>query len=283
MKPQITLSLYGIITNFFLFIGKLVVALLSGSIALFSDAFNSLVDVMSSIVSFFAIKVSRKKADEGHPLGHHQAEPIAGLLIAIFAFTLAIDIFQGIVTSFLAGYTAHITFLVFAILLLTIIVKIIMSYIFLKKAREFQSPVLKANGIDSRNDVFVSLLALIGVYFTYIGYAFIEVIFAIAISLIILYTAFLLAKENISYLMGSSLSKAYIERVKKRILAVHGVKGHGKVIAFYTGSYINIESEIIVDKNLLLKDAHQIREHVRKRLIDLPYVNHVDVYLGIGF
>lgn len=280
MKHQVKLTIYGIITNFFLFLGKLTVALLSGSIAVFSDAFNSLVDVLSSTVTFFAVRISHKRADKEHPIGHHQAEPIAGLLIAIFAFSLAIEILQGIINTFLDGYSATISILVFVVMSCTIIVKIIMSFIFLHEAKIHKSPALKANGIDSRNDVFASFLALIGIVFTYYGYAWLEVVAAFAIALLIIYTGYELAKENIKYLMGGAISKVQFKKIEERILAVYGVKGHGNLKAFYSGNYVNVEVEIYVNDKKSLKDASHIRDHVREVVLSLPYVNHVDVYLG---
>ena len=88
-KEQITLI--GIFFNTLLFVAKIFVGLLSNSLAVMSDAFNSLTDVISSISIFIAVKVSSKKADEGHPFGHHRAEPTAGLIVAIMAGILGFE------------------------------------------------------------------------------------------------------------------------------------------------------------------------------------------------
>ena len=74
-----------IICNTFLFGIKITAGLMSNSLAIISDAVNSLTDIVSSVIIFFSVKTSSKQADEGHPFGHHRAEPIAGLIVAIFA------------------------------------------------------------------------------------------------------------------------------------------------------------------------------------------------------
>ena len=81
-----------IICNTFLFGIKITAGLMSNSLAIISDAVNSFTDIVSSVIIFFAVKTSSKQADEGHPFGHHRAEPIAGLIVAIFAGILGFEI-----------------------------------------------------------------------------------------------------------------------------------------------------------------------------------------------
>ena len=63
-------SIFGLISNTFLFIIKITVGLSIGSIALISDAFNSLMDIVASIAPIYSISVSQRKADQDHPFGH---------------------------------------------------------------------------------------------------------------------------------------------------------------------------------------------------------------------
>src|SRR4030067_815864 len=87
-------TVINIIGNTALFALKLVGGLLSGSIALISDALNSLNDIAASIATFICVRISDKQADEGHPFGHSRAEPIAGLIIAVLAGILGFEVIR---------------------------------------------------------------------------------------------------------------------------------------------------------------------------------------------
>src|SRR3989338_4545670 len=112
-------TLLGIVGNIVLFILKIIVGLMYNSIAVISDSINSFTDIIASVIVFISVKVSAKKADEGHPFGHYRAEPIAGLIVAIFtgivgfeviklAFNKIIDgetIIKGIAPMLVMGFT----------------------------------------------------------------------------------------------------------------------------------------------------------------------------------
>ena len=92
-------SAIGIITNIFLLILKIIASIMTGSIAIISDAINSFFDVFSSIAIFVAVKFSKKEADKGYPFGYKRAEPIVALLIAFLAVILAFQIIKSAITG----------------------------------------------------------------------------------------------------------------------------------------------------------------------------------------
>ncbi|MFQ5586803.1 MAG: cation diffusion facilitator family transporter, partial [Thermodesulfobacteriota bacterium] len=96
-------TVVGIVFNTLLFVLKLVTGIMSGSIALISDAFNSLTDIVTSVAIFICVRISDKEADEGHPFGHTRAEPIAGLIVAILAGILGFEIIRASVKRLISG------------------------------------------------------------------------------------------------------------------------------------------------------------------------------------
>ena len=85
-------TLTGIAGNTILFIVKGTIGVASGSIALLSDAFNSLVDVVASIAIWYSVHVADREPDADHPFGHQRAETIAALAVAIFTAILGFEI-----------------------------------------------------------------------------------------------------------------------------------------------------------------------------------------------
>src|SRR3989337_4256388 len=115
-----------IICNTFLFGIKITAGLMSNSLAIISDAVNSFTDIVSSVIIFFAVKTSSKQADEGHPFGHHRAEPIAGLIVAIFDGILGFEIFRTSVFQLVSLHEHNIGIFTILVLLISIGRKFIM-------------------------------------------------------------------------------------------------------------------------------------------------------------
>src|SRR3972149_221491 len=116
-----------IICNTFLFAIKITAGLISNSLAIISDAVNSLTDIVSSVIIFFAVKTSSKQADEGHPFGHHRAEPIAGLIVAIFAGILGFEILHTSILKLMEPHEHKIGIYAITVLLVSIGMKLLMS------------------------------------------------------------------------------------------------------------------------------------------------------------
>src|SRR5574337_1599738 len=115
-----------VICNTFLFAIKISAGIMSNSLAIISDAFNSLTDIISSIIIFFAVKTSSKQADEGHPFGHHRAEPIAGLIVAIFAGSLGFEILRTSVFKLMETHVHRISIYSIIVLVVSIGMKLVM-------------------------------------------------------------------------------------------------------------------------------------------------------------
>jgi len=272
-------AVYGIVFNSILFVAKLIVGLLSNSLAVLSDAFNSLTDIVSSIGIFMAVKISNKKADEGHPFGHQRAEPIAGLIVAIFAGILGFEILRTAFKQIINPEPHLIGFGAIAVLIFTMVVKTFMSFYFIKQGKVHNSPAIKATGIDSRNDVFVSSVALIGVISAIYGSAVFDDIAALFVGLFILYSGYKIGMENIDYLMGKSPPAEYVKKIKTIAKRIKGVTGLNSVRAHYVGSFIHIEVHIEVNKNLSTEKSHKIGKDVQRAIESLDYVNKAFIHI----
>ena len=259
-------TLIGLAGNIFLFAIKLIAGVISGSLALISDAINSLTDIFASIAIFICVRVSDKEADEGHPFGHHRAEPIAGLIVAILAGVLGFEVIRVSVERLISPETLSIGFLSLMVPIITIITKGVMAW-HLKRVGELaNSPAIKASAFDSFNDVFVSFTALIGILGAQQGYDLMDPIAGFFISLWIIYAGYKIGVENIDYLMGRSPDREFMKLIEDATKGTIGVKSLNKIRAHYVGNFIHVEMHIAVDKNLSTFDSHAIGEDVELRL-----------------
>ncbi len=93
----------GIIGNILLFGGKIVIGLWFHSIAIISDSLNSFTDIIASLVVYISIRTSYQAADPQHPYGHKRAQPIAGLIVAIFTGIVGFEVITQSVNRLLTG------------------------------------------------------------------------------------------------------------------------------------------------------------------------------------
>lgn len=272
-------SIINILGNCFLFVIKLIAALLSGSIALLSDAFNSLTDIVSSIAIYVCVKISNREADEGHPFGHSRAEPIAGLVVAILAGILGFEIMRTSVLRFFEGGDVKTSAFIIAIPLITIVVKLVMAYYFKRVGRDIHSPAITASGVDSLMDVFVSAAALTGLVGVMLGLPWLDPVAGLIISFWIIYTGYSIGVDNIDYLMGKAPEAELMEEIKNAALGVKGVQDINTVRAHYVGPFIHVEIHVEVAKYLSTFDAHEISDAVEDALSALSAIEKAFVHI----
>lgn len=268
-----------IICNTFLFAIKISAGIMSNSLAIISDAINSLTDTISSIIIFIAVRTSSKQADEGHPFGHHRAEPIAGLIVAILAGILGFEILHMSVFKLMEPHVHKIGIPAIITLLISIGMKLIMSNYFKKVSIKINSPALLASSIDSRNDVCISATALVGVGCGLFGYAQMDDIAATLISFWIIYSGYKIGVQNIDYLMGRQPETSIMEEIKREACAVAGVVGIHDVRAHYVGNYIHVEIHISLDQGLTLTKAHTIGKNVQRAVESLESIHKAFVHI----
>ena len=280
MKKREKYSVIGLVLNTCLFVAKIVIGLIANSMALISDALNSFIDIISSIAIHVSVKVSGKKPDDTHPFGHHRAEPIAGIVVAILTGILGFEVAKTSIVRLFSTQQEIIGYGAVIVLVITIITKLFMAKFFISIGKSMKSPALKATGIDSRNDVIISSIALFGVVGAISGYHKLDDIAALVISGFIFYFGYMIAIENIDYLMGKAPSKKLVDKIIKLAKKVNGVKGINEVRAHYIGSKINIEIHVEVDEKATTRTSHDIGKAVQRRIEELDEIEkafiHVD-------
>ncbi len=277
-SEKITSSKVGLIANIFLFIIKTYFGLLSGSLALLSDAVNSFTDILASIGIYLAVKEGEKKRDIDHPFGHYAAEPISAFVVSILAAILSFEIFRSAVESLLYQKPLNISIFTVAVVLLTIIIKFSLYLYFKNVNKKSPGQSVEAYMMDSMNDVITAIVVLIGVVGAYFGYEILDDVVAIAISIYILRNALHLGKKNIYFLMGGSPSNHIIEDIKKAVLKNKKVK-QVQVNAHYFGDTLHVDLVINVDKKLTIVKAHEIAEEVKKDLESFEIISYIQVHV----
>ena len=224
----------GIICNFVLFAVKFIIGSLMSSIAITSDAFNNLSDMGTSVMSIISAKLSNRRPDADHPFGHGRFEYISSLIISFLIMLVGFELLQGSFDKILHPQPIRVNPILLAILTLSVFLKFWMWSYNNFLGNKIDSKVLKAAASDSLNDVIstaaVVLSSIIGFYLKinidgYIG---------CAVSLLIMYVGFGIAKDTVNVLLGSAPDKETVKAIEKLLTEGKSVLGiHDLVIHDY--------------------------------------------------
>ncbi len=272
-------TLLNIGANAFLFAIKLWVALLSGSIALLSDSFNSLLDTIASVAIFICVKISDKEADEGHPFGHSRAEPIAGIIVAIFAGILGFEIVKTSIERLMVGDHVTVTTAALAVPLITIGLKGYMAWYFRKVGERVKSPGIIATSVDSLCDVLVAVVVIAGLVGVKLGYEYFDALVGFAVSIWIVYTGYRIGMENIDYLMGKAPPEELLQEIRASALSVAGVVDTNTIKAHYVGPFIHVEIHVEVPKDISTYESHRIGNEVERAIEKIGSIEKAFVHI----
>lgn len=261
-------SMLGIIGNLFLLIIKGIVASLSGSQAMVADVFNSAGDIFSSLMTYVGNRISCKKADDDHNLGHGKAEYIYSMLISISMLLMATFVLKDSIKSLFYGSKYTFSIWLIVVCIVTIIVKFSLFLYTNTLYKNHNNLLILANSKDHLNDTIITSLNLISCVLSSYNIFFLDGIVGSIISIWIMYTAIKLFIESYNVLMDKSIS---IETKNKVLDIIKEEKQVKKVIHFNStpvGYKYQISFTIYVDGNMSTFDSHEIANNLEEKIVD---------------
>ena len=222
----------GIVCNILLFIAKLIIGILSGSMSITADAMNNLTDATGSIVTLLGFKLAEKPADEDHPYGHARFEYLSGLAVAALILIIGFELAKGSVEKIFAPTPVTFSWALVAVLVLSIGLKLWLSLFNGRLGNMINSPTLQATACDSRNDVISTFAVLVAAVLERLFSWQLDGWFGLGVAIFILYSGIGLAKDTISPLLGESanpeLRRSIIATITKEklVLGYHDLMVH---------------------------------------------------------
>ena len=268
-----------ILGNFLLAIGKGIVAAVSGSVALYAEAANSISDVLYSLLMVLGLKVAQRPPDLSHPQGHSRFEPLVGLMITLSMGFAGYSAGRTAIERFLTGARAVEPGLPLIILTIAISAKIAMYFRIKGIGYQVSSPTLVTAAQDNLMDVLASGAALVGTLGSYYIHPLADPIAGLLIALWIFRAAFGAGKENLAYLTGSGASKELREQIVEIASAVPGVEKVHLVVTEYVGPHLLVDMHINVNGQMTLNKAHDISDQVIENLVALKEIDRAYVHL----
>src|SRR6056297_3388407 len=253
---------------------------LTGSLAVGSEAVNSLADSVYSIVILAGIYLTTQPPDFEHPHGHERIEPFVSLFIALGIFAAgAAVIWQSGAALVTGNVTVTRNPVAIGVLAGAAVAKYLLYRFCLRIGRDHHSPAVIATAKDNRIDILTAGAALVGVVGAAVGFPMLDPLAAILVGVGILATGVEVVRDNLDYLVGAAPPEELRAEIIRRALAHPDVEGVHDVIAHYVGPEIDVSLHIEVEGDRTLLEAHDIETGVIESIRSLSEVDDVFVHV----
>lgn len=265
--------------NVLLAVSKGIVAYLSGSVALYADAANSVSDVIYSFLMVFGLWMAQRPPDISHPQGHSRFEPLVGMMVTFSMAFAGYEAARMAIGRLLEGGMAVEPGLPSVVLLASAVVKAGMFLYIRRCAKRLDSPTLATTARDNLSDVLTSIAAFAGALGSSLIHPLTDPLAGGVVALWIFRSAFQAARENLGFLTGAGASEDLRQQLVVTAENVPGVQRVHHTMTEYVGPRLVVDLHINVDGKMTLDQAHEIADMVISRLEDLPAVDRAYVHI----
>ena len=240
----------------------------TGSVALLSDALESIINVAASGAALIALQVSSRPADDNHQFGHHKAEYISavieGVLVVIAALTIMREAYNGFQNPTLPDQPVKGMLLNGA----ATVVNVVWYVILMRVGRAYRSPALIADAKHLMSDVVTSAAVLAGfVLVPVTGWPQLDPLLAGLVALNVLWTGWGMMKESVGGLMDAAPPPDVVARIKELVSthAAGAIEAHD-LRTRHAGKATFIEFHLVVPGELSVSAAHDICDRIEAAL-----------------
>ena len=270
----------GLCLNLLLFAVKLCTGLLTGAISVTADAFNNLSDAAGSAVTLVGFKLAAQRADERHPFGHGRIEYLAGLGVSLLILLVGVELDRGSIGKILRPERSELTALAVGLLVLSILVKLWMSWFYAALGRRADSPALAAAAADSRSDVLATAAVLAGLAASHLLHVELDGWLGLLVAALILRTGWSAARDTLDPLLGTPPDPDMVADIETLVLSAPELLGvHDLVIHDYGPGrrMMSVHAEVPADGSLAA--LHAVIDRIERELgerFQLEAVIHLD-------
>jgi len=263
------LAFYSIPVACLVLVLKLAAWWLTGSVALFSDAIETVVNVFAAVAAYGAIRYSRKPADEDHHFGHYKAEYFSAVLEGVLIVLAALLIARAALAGMAAPVLPHAPLAGLVVNALGGVVNGVWAYVLIRSGRQHRSPALVADGRHIYTDVLTSIGVIVGLVLALAtGWAILDPLIALLVAANIVWEGWKVISESVNGLMDRAAAPEDIERIKTIIsenaagsLGVHDLKTR------VAGPATFIDFHMVVPRSMSVADAHAICDRLEEAIM----------------
>lgn len=261
---------------------KYLAYLVTGSVALYSDALESIVNVATAIAALAAIRIARQPADRNHPFGHHKVEYFSAVLEGALVIVAAVMILSEAYHALMSPREITAPWQGLAIAAVATGLNAAWSWVLINRGRAWRSPALVADGFHLLTDVVTSVGVVVGVALVALtGWKVLDPLLAAAVAVHILFTGWRLTRESLSGLMDEAVDPVMLDEIRRVISAnadgaieVHDLRTR------VAASKTFIEFHLVVPAEMTVAAAHvicdRLEDAIGKVAADADVLIHVE-------
>jgi cation diffusion facilitator family transporter len=241
---------------------------LTGSVALLSDALESIINIAGALAAYIAVRVSQRPADANHPYGHHKAEYLSAVLEGVLIVVAALAILRESYLAVLTPRPLDAPWLGLAINAAAGVVNGVWAWMLLRQGREARSPALTADGRHLVADVITSVGVLVGVGLVALtGWLILDPLLAALVALNILWSGWRLVGESMSGLMDEAADADSLQRIRSVISTeAEGAMEAHDLRTRSAGAVTFIDFHLVVPGKMTVTAAHEICDRIELAL-----------------
>jgi cation diffusion facilitator family transporter len=248
-------------------LAKGTVGLATGSLAILSEAAHSLLDLAATIMTYFAVRISGKPADEGHHYGHGKVESVSALAETALLFLLSgIVIWEASARLFGGhGHAVETTFWAFAVMVGSIIVDFFRARVLYRVAAQTSSEALEADALHFGSDMWSSAAVLAGLAVVALGYPSADSAAAIIVALFICIAGWRLGRRTIDTLTDTAPAGA-AKRIDAEVARIPGIVEVERLRARQSAGVLFVDLVVAVSRTLPLDRVAALKDRIVRKV-----------------
>ena len=270
----------GIVTNFLLFLMKIIVGTVFHSVSVTADAVNNLTDSGSSVVTLIGFKMASKPADEKHPFGHARIEYLSGVIVSFIVIFLGLQLGMSSIEKILTPEENALTPVALVVLVISILAKLWQCLFYRKVGRMIKSESVEATSKDSRNDVIATSVVLLGAVITMLTGVNLDGYMGAAVALFIVFSGVQLTISTADPLLGQAPEGELVQTITEKMLSYPGIIGmHDLAVHNYGVGRCFASAHCEVDANNDILVSHDLIDNIERdfsRDLCIHMVIHLD-------
>jgi cation diffusion facilitator family transporter len=275
-------ALYSVLVNIVLIGAKLLVGLLTGSVAILADAAHSFLDLSASIFAYAGIRTAAKPADEDHAFGHAKAENVSSLIQMFLLGATCIAVVIESVRRLVVPGTVRVGWYSFAVVLAAVVIDIVVSR-YLRGVSDAHggSAALEADALHFASDLWASLAVLAGISLVAVfNFQIADPLAGIAVAIIIGTNAIQQGRRTTQVLLDAMPDRPTLDAIERILESDPRLHGYHALRARQAGKHVLLDVSVHVDGNLSLAQAHEVGHAVSERIRrELPVVTDAVVHV----
>lgn len=270
----------GIVTNFLLFLMKIIVGTVFHSVSVTADAVNNLTDSGSSVVTLIGFKMASKPADEKHPFGHARIEYLSGVIVSFIVIFLGLQLGMSSIEKILTPEENALTPVALVVLVISILAKLWQCLFYRKVGRMIKSESVEATSKDSRNDVIATSVVLLGAVITMLTGVNLDGYMGAAVALFIVFSGVQLTISTADPLLGQAPEDELVQTITEKMLSYPGIIGmHDLAVHNYGVGRCFASAHCEVDAKNDILVSHDLIDNIERdfsRDLGIHMVIHLD-------